>query len=65
MSRTAVLALAALAIWICWCVLVLLVIVPAVRRHITMWPGFLAYMLSLLPVIIAAAAVLIRLRRDA
>lgn len=63
MSRSAVLALFGGVVWVCWCVLVLLVIVPAVRRYLTMWPGFLAYLLSLLPVLVAAAFILIRTNR--
>jgi hypothetical protein len=64
MSRLTLGGIAALLLWIAWCVLVVTAIVPAVRRYVTMWPWLMAYAFSLFPVIVVAMIVTLRLRRS-
>jgi hypothetical protein len=61
MPRFFALVLAAL-LWIAWCMLVITELVPAIRRHVTMWPWLIAYFFCLAPVVILAAVIVARLR---
>jgi hypothetical protein len=63
MPRLILTLIAALVLWIPWCILVIEEIVPHLRRHITIWPWFMAYTLCLLPVVLAALMIVIRLNR--
>ncbi len=46
-------------LWLCWCFFAITVLVPIVRMHITFWDWLMAWVLSVLPVMIAAIAFLI------
>jgi hypothetical protein len=65
MSRATLVALAAVVVWIFWCFVVVLSLVPMIRRHITMWPWFMAYLLCLLPVLVLAITFSVRAGRAA
>ena len=64
MWRTVVITAVALVLWIAWCVLVITELVPRIRRHLTMWNWFMAWVLCLVPVVLVAAIVLLRLRNQ-
>ena len=63
MPRLTLGLLVAVLLWIAWCMVVVMAIVPALRRHVTMWPWLMSYVLALVPVVAAAMVIVLRLRK--
>jgi hypothetical protein len=53
----------ALVLWILWCIFAVTELVPVIRRYLTMWPGFMAYVLCIVPLLTAAFVTLVRVTR--
>ncbi|HEX4166838.1 MAG TPA: hypothetical protein VHZ55_15335 [Bryobacteraceae bacterium] len=64
MPKFAFLILLLAIVWVAWCVLVLTVLVPTIRIHVTFWDGAMAWLLSVLPVAIGAAIFLVRTKPE-
>ncbi len=64
MSRNLLQLLLGIVLWIAWCVLVVVQLVPFIRLKITMWPWLMSYVLCLAPVLAAAVVALIRVRKN-
>ena len=60
MPRFALVALLGFALWAVWCFVVLTALVPMIRMHITFWDGAMAWVLSVLPVVIAGLIIAVR-----
>jgi len=63
MARRILFVSGAIVLWVLWFVFVTQWLVPGIRRHLTMWPWFIAYFLCLLPVAGACAVALFLLQR--
>ena len=61
-SKLTLVAIGSFLLWALWGVFVVLALVPFILRHLTIWPGTLAWALTILPVGIALAIFLVRFR---
>ncbi|MDQ2844177.1 MAG: hypothetical protein M3Y72_24680 [Acidobacteriota bacterium] len=62
MSKATLIGIAAALLWIAWCIFVVTQLVPRIRMHVLLWNWLMAYVLCLVPVIIAAFVTILRLR---
>ncbi len=62
-SAPVMLSLAAL-LWAGWCYLVVIVMVPAILRKLTIYPGTTAWVLCVAPLTLAAILLIMRLNKD-
>ncbi len=59
MSKLAIGAIALFLLWLLWCLFAITVLVPVIRMHITFWDWLMAWVLCVLPAIIAAIVLVI------